>query len=113
MPTISFGNLNGSLRSQSRATLSSSSPSRNDHVQLGDGLTQKNKSGSWSYLMLLVPIFCCGWPFIVLAVGPVGAVTLGIVGSVIAALVAGICIFVAKRRKLTRCCSGSLFEKRQ
>lgn len=112
MTMPSSGGVNGPLRNQTRTTLASSSPIRSGQIPVNDASPQEPKGSNWSYLMLLLPVLCCGGPFIVLALGSIGTAALGIAGGIVVALAAAIGIFVVRRRKSARCCSASSFKER-
>ena len=62
----------------------------------------EREPGSFGWLLLLVPLLCCGGPLLFAAAPTLGALGWGAVGGAVALLtVAGL---VAARRRSHRCC---------
>lgn len=64
-------------------------------------------NGAWAGLLFLIPVLCCGGPFIVAALATAGAVARGLAVGLLVAVVAGVVIFVIFKRPRERgsCCA--------
>lgn len=90
---------------QSRTTEVPSPQKESGYIADNSVSPQEPKASNWSYLLLLLPLVCCGGPFLVLALGSIGVATFGIAGGVGVALAAVVGIFVVRRRKMANGCS--------
>lgn len=105
MTILSPRHESGSRGNQARTKLVSSPKIRNGNIISNPASPQEPKASNWSYLMLLLPVLCCGGPFLVLALGSIGVATFGVVGGLVVALAAVVGIFVVRRRKMANGCS--------
>lgn len=95
----------GPLFVQSRTTSESYAEARSGRILNNLLSSRELKACNGSNLFILLPLLCCGGPFIVLGLGSVGVATFGIVGGMLLALAAALTIFVTRRRNFTNYCS--------
>ncbi len=58
----------------------------------------------FSWLILLLPLACCGGPFIIVGLATLGAIAWGGIGALVVAIVVAI-ILVGRRRRSRLCCN--------
>ncbi len=104
-----------SNRSGDNATSTSlkSSPLNRHCSTLREGSTPPEPKGNWSFLLLLLPVLCCGGPFLVLALAAAGTATIGVTAGIVVALVAAAALILVRRRRAANCCVTPTAEDRQ
>lgn len=71
----------------------------------GRGPEEKRGPGM-SLLLLLLPVACCGGPFIIAALAAAGAATLGVAGGIVGAIVVAVAVglWIRHWRRAAACC---------
>ena len=103
---------NGSRDNATSTSLKSSSLNRYGFI-LREGSTPPEPKGNWSFLLLLLPVLCCGGPFLVLALAAAGTATIGVTAGIVVALVAAAALILVRRRRAANCCVTPTAEDRQ
>lgn len=72
---------------------------------LASGAATRDDRGGFTWLLFLLPIICCGGPFIVAALAAAGALAWGGIGVGVGVAVAVALTVWARRRRTARCCA--------
>ena len=101
---------NRAIRSRENPTgaRAGSSPLSRYGSNRGEDSPAPQPKGSWSFLLLLLPVLCCGGPVIVLGLAAAGTIALGITAGVVVALAAVATLIIVRRRRASNCCKTSV-----
>ncbi len=94
---------NGSSDNGTSTSLKSSSLNHYGST-LREGSTPPEPKGNWSFLLLLLPVLCCGGPFLVLTLAAAGTATIGVTAGIFVALVAAAALILVRRQRAANCC---------
>jgi hypothetical protein len=103
----------GSSQGNATGTSLRSSPLNRYGSTLREGSDTSNPKGShWSFLLLLLPVLCCGGPFLILALAAAGTMALGVTAGIVAALIAIVALVIIRRRRGANCCDMPIVKGR-
>ncbi len=70
--------------------------------------------GAWAGLLFLLPVLCCGGPFIIAALATAGALAKGVVIGVLVGVIGAVALVVFRRRSRSQgaCCEPVATESR-